>query len=84
MACSEAADKIRQELTERRCQGEVVLRERLERAKAEGEVPPDLDPADVARYVMTILEGMSVRATAGASRADLHKVADMALRTLPV
>ena len=32
---------------------------------------------------MTVLEGMSVRAAGGATRAELHKVADMALRTLP-
>ena len=83
MACSEAADAIRRELTARRCQGETLLRERLERARREGETPPVLDPADFARYIMTVLEGMSVRAADGASRQELHRVADMALRTWP-
>jgi hypothetical protein len=43
----------------------------------------ELDPADYARYIMTVLEGMSVQAAGGASRADLHKVADMTLRSWP-
>jgi hypothetical protein len=83
MACSEAANDIRDELVTRRATGEARLRERLERAIAEGEISPELDPADYARYIMTVLEGMSVQAAGGASRADLHKVAEMTLRSWP-
>jgi AcrR family transcriptional regulator len=83
MACSEAANKIRDELVTRRATGEAMLRERLERAINEGEIPPELDPADFARYIMTVLEGMSVQAAGGASRADLHRVAEMTLRSWP-
>jgi AcrR family transcriptional regulator len=83
MACSEAADKIRDELVARRATGETRLRARLERAIREGEIAPELDPADYARYIMTVLEGMSVQAAGGASRADLHKVAEMTMRTWP-
>jgi hypothetical protein len=42
-----------------------------------------LDPAEFARYVLTVIEGMSVQAAAGANREQLHGVADMALRTWP-
>ena len=83
MACSEAANKIRDELVTRRATGETRLRERLERAIAEGDIPPDFDPAGYARYIMTVLEGMSVQAAGGASREDLHEVAEMTLRTWP-
>ena len=83
MACSEAANKIRDELVTRRATGEAMLRERLERAVNEGEISVELDPADYARYIMTVLEGMSVRAAGGATREELHKVADLALRTWP-
>ena len=83
MACSEAANKIRDELVTRRATGEAMLRERLERAVNAGEMSPELDPADYARYIMTVLEGMSVQAAGGASRADLHKVAEMTLRSWP-
>jgi AcrR family transcriptional regulator len=83
MACSEAANKIRDELVTRRAAGEAMLRERFERAISTGEIPPELDAADYARYIMTVLEGMSVQAAGGASRQDLHKVAEMTLRTWP-
>jgi AcrR family transcriptional regulator len=83
MACSEAANKIRDELVTRRATGEAMLRERLERAVNEGEMSHELDPADYARYIMTVLEGMSVQAAGGASRDDLHKVAEMTLRSWP-
>jgi AcrR family transcriptional regulator len=83
MTCGEAEAALKRELAARRAVGEVRLRERLERAKAEGEMPADLDPADFARYIMVVLEGMSVSSAGGASRKDLHKVADMALRGWP-
>jgi AcrR family transcriptional regulator len=83
MACSEAANKIRDELVTRRATGEAMLRERFERAIAEGEISLELDPADYARYIMTVLEGLSVQAAGGASREDLRKVADIALRSWP-
>jgi AcrR family transcriptional regulator len=83
LSCSEAAKAIQRELAARRAAGEVKLRERLEIATKDGEMPPELDPADYARYIMTVMEGMSVRAASGAARKELHKVADMALRAWP-
>ena len=83
LTCSEAEEAIHQELTARRTEGEVKLRQRLQKAKKNGEIPAELDPADYARYIMTLLEGMSMRAAAGATRKELHKVADMALRSWP-
>jgi AcrR family transcriptional regulator len=84
IACSDMAQDIHQELVDRRREGERMVCERLIRAKAEGELPADLDPADFACYVATVLEGMSVHAAGGASRAELHKIADMAMRAWAV
>ena len=84
MSCSEAAEAIRRELASRRAAGEAALRARLRQAKVDGETPAGLQPDDFARYIMTVLEGMSVRAAAGATRKELHKVADVALRAWPV
>jgi AcrR family transcriptional regulator len=82
LSCGEAAESIKQALCERRSLGEQELRERFKRAKAEGDLGPDSDPAGLARYVMTVMQGMAVQAASGASRADLHAIADMALRGL--
>jgi AcrR family transcriptional regulator len=83
MSCSTAAETVARELAARRAEGEALLRRRFERARDEGEVPATFDPTDNARYVMTVLEGMSVRAAGGAGRAELRKVADLALRAWP-
>ena len=43
----------------------------------------NVSPADFARYIVTVLEGMSVQAAGGATREELLRVADMALRLCP-
>lgn len=83
LACSDMAQDVHQELVARRNAAQARLHERLEAAKRAGELPPDADPGDLARYVATVLEGMSVRAAGGAGREELHRVVDMALRAWP-
>jgi hypothetical protein len=84
LACGEAADSIRQELTACRAAGEAAIRRRFERAKSEGDLPANVNPADLARYIATVLYGMAVQAAGGASRSKLQRVVEMALRTLPM
>jgi len=43
-----------------------------------------VNPADLARYIATVLYGMAVQAAGGASRGELLRVVEMALRTLPM
>ncbi len=83
LACGEGAQSVKQELCARRSAGEAKLRERLERARAEGDLPVVADPATLARYIATVINGMSVQAAGGASRTDLLAVADMVLKSLP-
>ena len=84
LTCGEAAESIREELCARRASFEKELTQRLERAKTEADLPADTDCADLARLVMTVTQGMSVQAASGASRKDLRKVAQMALRAWPI
>ena len=83
LACGETAESVRRELVARRVAGEVAVRQRFERARADGDLPAEADPADLARYVVTVLRGMAVQAAGGASREDLRRVAAMALRAWP-
>jgi AcrR family transcriptional regulator len=80
LSCGESSEAIRAELEARRVAGEAALRERFERARAAGECA-GCDPGDAASYVMTILEGITLRAAAGATRDELHKVAEVTLRS---
>jgi AcrR family transcriptional regulator len=84
LACGEAAESVRRELAGRRLAVEAALRERFERAVVEGDLPADARPADLARYFVAVMHGMSVQAAGGASRAELRRVAALALRAWPV
>ncbi len=83
LACGEAADVVRRELAARRACGEEALRQRLARARAEGDLAAWADPADLARYLMTVMRGMAVTAATAASRDELRRVAQTALRAWP-
>jgi AcrR family transcriptional regulator len=83
LACGEAVESVRRELAAKRLAVETAVRERFERAVADGDLPADTDAADLARYVATVIHGMSVQATGGASREELLRVVEMALRAWP-
>ena len=83
LVCSDGAEHIRRELIERRAGQATVLQRRLQRAQDEGDLSADADPADLARYVMTVVQGMAVQAASGAGRDALHAVIRTALRAWP-
>jgi len=83
LSCSEECEAVKRDLAARRAGGEVLIRERLKRAKREGDLPADADPVALARFVSTVLQGMAVQAAGGATRKELRAIADMALKVWP-
>lgn len=83
LTCSEESECIKKELALRRADSDSMLRARLERAQNEGEIPAGVDVAALSRYFSTILRGMSVEASGGATRQDLQNVIDLSLRAWP-
>ena len=83
LTCGNNADSMRKELTSRRTASELALRSRFARARKEGDLPKDANPANLARYIVTIIHGMSVQAAGGATRVELRCVADIALQNWP-
>jgi AcrR family transcriptional regulator len=83
LACGDAAGSVRKEIAARRGAAKVALRRRLQRAKREGDLPPNADPAQLSHYVMTVLHGMAVQGADGANQDQLRRVAEMALRAWP-
>jgi len=83
LACGDAAGPVRKEIAARRAAAKVALRRRLQRAKREGDLPPNADPAQLSHYVMTVLHGMAVQGADGAGRDQLRRVAQVALRAWP-
>jgi AcrR family transcriptional regulator len=84
VAGSDDAEPVRRALVEFRAAGQDRLRERFERAKAEGDLPTTARPDVLAAFVMTVTQGIAVQAKAGMSRAMLEAVAEQALTTWPV
>ncbi|CAO3422158.1 TetR/AcrR family transcriptional regulator [Azospirillum doebereinerae] len=56
-----------------------ILKARLDRAVAEGELPPSLDVSKLARFLQTVQSGMAIRARDGADRTELQAVAEIAM-----
>jgi AcrR family transcriptional regulator len=83
LACGAAGECVKQELITRRAASRAAWRKRFQRAQAEGDLPAGADPADLARYLSAIAAGMAVEAVNGATRAELHRLADAALRAWP-
>jgi AcrR family transcriptional regulator len=84
LAAGPAAASIRKELSLCRAAAEAAVRRRLERAIAEGDLPANVHAAKLARYILTVLWGLSVQAAGGATRAQLKEVVRLALRSWPV
>ncbi|MGW4716039.1 TetR/AcrR family transcriptional regulator [Nocardia sp. NPDC004260] len=82
-ACGPEAEHSRKSAVAVRLAGEAALRRRLERARAEGDLPEDSKPADLARYLMTVSDGIAVQAASGAKPSHLRRTADIALRSWP-
>src|SRR5690606_23421148 len=83
LASGPTAGAVRAHLAHRRQGAEAVVCQRLERAKSEGDLPPDSDPAALANFLMTMIWGLSVQAAGGATRDQLRQAADAALLAWP-
>ncbi|RJO70930.1 TetR/AcrR family transcriptional regulator [Nocardia panacis] len=75
--------QVRDELAARRRAAHVSMRERFERACAEGDLAPDVDADALARSIWATTYGLSVLAAGGATVAELSRAMDMALAGWP-
>jgi AcrR family transcriptional regulator len=82
LSCGDSV--IPDELARHRAEKEAALRERFERARQEGDLPLAADPSALARYLCAMANGIFVQAASGASTAQLHEVAELALAAWPV
>ncbi|WP_305788395.1 TetR/AcrR family transcriptional regulator [Symbioplanes lichenis] len=74
---------IRGLLADWRDETSTMLRKRFQRAVDEGDLPAETDPALLARYVMTVGNGIAVQAAGGAPRDDLQLITDAVLQSWP-
>jgi len=74
-------DSMRKEFAAQRAAGLAELRIRFKRAVVDGDLPPDSDVDTLAHYVQTVNFGLTVQASTGATRKELLRIVETALRT---
>lgn len=83
VACGQEASAIRDSVIARQKSSRQALISRLEEYKTDGDLPGDIEPEALARYMVAVLQGLSVQAGAGASVQELKSLVAMAMRTWP-
>lgn len=76
---TDQSEVVRRELIVMRAKTVEDLRQRLAQGVASGEISPKADLAVIARYYVTVQQGMSIQARDGASRRELEHIAGAAL-----
>jgi len=74
---------LRDEFAAQRAAGLAELRARFRRAVVDGDLPPDTDSAALAHYVQAVNFGLTVQASTGATRRELLRIVEVALRAWP-
>ncbi|RUO23006.1 TetR family transcriptional regulator [Aliidiomarina minuta] len=83
LSCSEESDSVKKALIELRCEGGEALHNRFLQAQKEGDLPADVDAKVLSRYLGTVVQGMAIQATNGASSEQLKEVAELTLQNFP-
>ncbi|GGO53879.1 TetR/AcrR family transcriptional regulator [Streptomyces lasiicapitis] len=83
LAVGDSGQAVRDLLAAWRNNGCCRLRQRFQEAVDDGDLPPQADPALLARYVTTLAFGIAVQAASDVSRTELQATADAALRNWP-
>lgn len=83
LACSPEAESIKADVIRRRSSSQRALVERFEQAKREGDLPAHIDAEGLTSLLYAILQGITVQAGAGATRAELEKLVDTSLALWP-
>jgi hypothetical protein len=79
LSCAPSGKGAEDYLTSIRQRAPKVLKQRLDRGVAEGEISPRIDTADVAAFYATIVHGLGLRAGDGATRKALMAAVDGAM-----
>ncbi len=82
-ACGAEAESIKAEVLRRRASSNAALIARFEQGRADGDIPDGFEPEALVRYLMALLQGLSVQASAGASAAELGRLVETSLAVWP-
>jgi AcrR family transcriptional regulator len=72
-------ERVREYVADYRREAHDALRDRMERAVAEGDLPPHTDTEALTAFYSTVLEGLSIQARDGATRERLEAIVGSAM-----
>lgn len=72
VACGAEAESIKAEVLKRRASSDAALLARMERAKAEGDLPEHMTADGMVHYLIAVIQGLSIQAGAGAAPDQLR------------
>jgi TetR/AcrR family transcriptional regulator, copper-responsive repressor len=81
--CAEADRDIEAEMRAKRIASEALIRDRIARGQAAGELPEAINVTALASFYATVFQGLSIQARDGASRQTLLGTAAHAMRLWP-
>ncbi len=84
LACGAGRETVKQALIDWRKTGLAHIEKRMRQAQDEGDLPQDVDPKDFARYVSIVMNGLGVQAANGATRTEMNRAVNLALRSMPL
>ena len=83
VACQSVEESIRDDVTRRTESSRNALVARMQRALDEGDFATSVEAEAITRYLLAVMQGMSVQAGSGASREQLQQVADATMAIWP-
>ena len=83
LTCGQSSYIIQKELIAYRGHFERSLTKRFELAELQGDLPQHVNTKQLAKYIATFHQVMSVQATSGATREELLAIVEMALKNWP-
>ncbi|MES2136648.1 MAG: TetR/AcrR family transcriptional regulator [Pseudomonadota bacterium] len=83
VACGAESQSIREEVLERGKVAKQALIERLERAKAEGDLPANVEAEALTNLLYAVVQGICIQAGSGATREELNRVVETGLMMWP-
>ena len=84
LACGTGIESVQRAMVEWRESGRAAVQKRMQQAKRDGDLPANVDPKDLARYVLVVVNGLAIQAANGAKPAEMRRAVELALRALPI
>jgi AcrR family transcriptional regulator len=83
VACGAEAEPIKAEVLLRHASSRADLLRRFEKAKADGDLPGQIEPISLVRYLTAVIQGLHVQSGSGATRDDLRRIVETTLALWP-